>query len=105
MSYLETIADKTGNVISVVELRRLLIEVKEKKPEVCVRFRLIGELWARSFMSVAAVTDRGVVLKEDVNNTFTAISNLSDVIQFEIDEPFQSFKPYNHYDVKPSPEF
>ena len=99
------IADKTGNVISVVELKRLLIEMKEKKPDACVRFRLIGELWARSFMSVAAITDRGVVLKDDVNNTFIAISNLSDVIQFEIDEPFPGFRPYNHYDVKPSPEF
>jgi hypothetical protein len=97
--------DRTNNVISVIELKRLLIELKEKKPGVCVRFRLLGELWAKSFMTIATVTDRGVLLKDEVTNNFSAISNLSDVIQFEIDEPFQGYKPYNHYDVNPSFEF
>jgi hypothetical protein len=97
--------DRTNNVISVIELKRLLIELKEKKPGVCVRFRLLGELWGKSFMTIATVSDRGVVLKDEATNNFSAISNLSDVVQFEIDEPFQGYKPYNHYDVNPSIEF
>jgi hypothetical protein len=105
MTPFEALKDKTSNEVSLVELRRLLVEVKEKKPGVCVRFRLMGELWAKSFMSIAGVTEKGVVLRDDSANTFVAITNLSDVIQFEIDEPFQSYKPYNHYDVKGSAEF
>jgi hypothetical protein len=97
--------DKTNNVISVIEFKRLLVDLKEKRPGVCVRCRLIGELWAKSFMSIAGVTEKGVLLKNDSTNSFVAISNLVDVIQFEIDEPFQGYQPYNHYGVKPSAEF
>jgi hypothetical protein len=105
MSYSEAIGEKTNNWISTVELRRLLIDLKEKRPGVFVRFRLIGELWAQNFLSIAGITENGVLLKDERNNTFIVISNLTDIIQFEIDEPFHSFRPYNHYDVKPSVDF
>jgi len=100
----EAIHEK-NNAISVVELKRLLTDLKEKKPGVCLRFRLLGELWAKSFMTIASLSDKGVVLKDDSTNSFVAVSNLVDIIQFEIDEPFQGYKPYNHYDVYPSAEF
>jgi hypothetical protein len=99
------VREHASNLISVVEFKRLLVELKEKKPGVLVRFRLLGELWARNFMSIAGVSERGVIFKDEVVNNFIILSNLTDVIQFEIDEPFQSYRPYNHYDVKPSPEF
>jgi hypothetical protein len=105
MTPFETLMDKTNNAISVVEFKRLLVDLKEKRPGVCVRFRLIGELWAESFMSIAGVTEKGVVLKNDNTSSFVAISNLLDVIQFEIDEPFQNYQPYNHYGVRPAAEF
>ena len=100
----ESVYEK-NNAVSVVELKRLLTELSEKKPGVCVRFRLLGELWAKSFMTIANLSPRGVLLKDDSTNIFVAISNLTDVVQFEIDEPFQAYKPYNHYDVYPSVEF
>jgi hypothetical protein len=105
MSSPQALMDRTNNLISVIELKRLLIDLKEKRPGICVRFRLMGELWARNFMSIAGVTDKGVVLKDSPNNNFIAISNLSDIMQFEIDEPFQGFRPYNHYDIVLSQEF
>lgn len=93
------------NSITVLELKRLLIELKEKKSDVCVRYRLLGEMWAISFKSIVLINEKGLVLKDEVDNKFTAISNLSDIIQFEIDQPFQDIKPYNHYTVKLSKEF
>jgi hypothetical protein len=99
------VKEREHDVISVIELKRLLIELKEKKPCVLTRFRLLGELWATNFMSIAAVTEKGVIFKDDINNSFVVLSNLSDVIQFEIDEPFQGYKPFNHYIVTPSAEF
>jgi hypothetical protein len=104
MSYLEALKDRSNNVLSVIELRRLLIDLKEKRQGIFVRFRLLGEMWATNFMSIAGMTETGVLLKDDISNNFVVISNLTDVIQFEIDEPFQGYKPYNHYDVKPSDE-
>jgi hypothetical protein len=99
------IRERANNLISVVEFKRLMVDLKEKKPGVLVRFRLLGELWAKNFMSIAAVFDKGVIFKDEVVNNFIVLSNLTDVIQFEIDEPFQGYRPYNHYDVKPSPEY
>lgn len=99
MARSEAILAGSNNLISVIELKRLLIDLKEKKPSASIRFRLLGELWATSFMSILAVTERGVLLRDEVSNRFSAISNLADVIQFEIDEPFQGYRPYNHYDV------
>ena len=105
MSGQDAIKNRRTNAVSVVELKRLLIDLREKKPTACVRFRLLGELWSKHFYSIAAVTDKGVVLKDDNSNNFIAVSNLTDVVQFEIDEPFQGFRPYNHYDVNPSADF
>lgn len=105
MSVFEAVHDRTNNTITIIELKRLLVDLIEKKPGVCVRFRLLGELWAKSFSTIAAVGDRGVVLRDEATNTFHAITNLSDIIQFEIDEPFQGYRPYNHYEVNLSVEF
>jgi hypothetical protein len=99
------VKERGHDTISVLELKRLLIDLKDKKPGVLARFRLLGELWATNFMSIAAITEKGVIFKDEVINSFVILSNLSDVIQFEIDEPFQGYKPFNHYNVTPSTEF
>lgn len=92
---------KKDNAISTAEFRRLLLDIGEKRPGVCLRYRLLGELWARDFLSVAALTQSGLLLKDISGTRLTVISNLSDIIQFEIDEPFQGYRPYNHYEVRP----
>jgi hypothetical protein len=89
-----------ANAVSVVELRRLLVELAEKRPGICIRYRLMGELWARDFLEIAAITDKGVLLRDESGTKLTVISNLSDLIQFELDEPYQTYRPYNHYDVR-----
>lgn len=95
---------KKENLISVAEFRRLLFDIAEKRPGVCLRYRLLGELWARDFLSIAGITENGIVLKDDSGTRLTVVTNLSDIIQFEIDEPFQGFRPYNHYEVRPTVE-
>jgi hypothetical protein len=86
--------------ISVVELKRLLVDLKDKRPDIGVRFRVLGDLWDKNFASIVLVTEKGVIVNEG-NDRICTIPDLRNIIQFEIDGPFQNFQPYNHYDVSP----
>jgi hypothetical protein len=95
---MEVTVNKT--LISVVELRRLMVDLAEKRPDICIRFRLLGELWNVYFLRIMRVTEKGALLFDDHNN-MVSISDLNFVMQFEIDRPFQGFQPYYHYEVTP----
>lgn len=85
--------------VAVLELRRLLIELKEHRPDICIRYRLMGQMWAQNFSRVIEVSDRGVLLHDEHSNRHVSISDLSKIMQFELDKSFQSYQPHNHYDV------
>ena len=95
---MEVTLNKT--LISVLELRRLMVDLTEKRPDICIRFRLLGELWTVQFMRVMRMSDKGVVLLDDING-LVSVSDLNFIMQFEIDKPFQGFQPYYHYEVTP----
>ena len=95
---MEVTVNKT--LISVLELRRLIVDLSEKRPDICIRFRLLGELWTIHFMRVMKTTDKGAIFFDE-NNNLVSISDLNFVMQFEIDKPFQGFQPYFHYEVTP----
>ena len=90
-------------LISVLELKRLMVDLYEKRPDICIRFRLLGELWAVHFMRCMRMTEKGAVLLDD-SQGLVSISDLNFVMQFEIDKPFQGFQPYYHYEVTPGLE-
>jgi hypothetical protein len=91
--------------ISVLEVRRLLVELREHRPDICLRYRLIGQMWATNFLRVIQVTDEGVLLRDETSNRVVRISELAQMMQLEIDKPFQAYKPYCHYDVVLSSEW
>jgi hypothetical protein len=93
------------NLISVIELRRLLIELKDKHPDVCIRFRILGEMWFRNFVKIVYVTEKGAILHDEQAGKLLAVLDLNSVVQLELDGRFQNYQPYLHYDVKPLPEF
>jgi hypothetical protein len=90
------------NPIQVLELRRLLYELKDQQPDICVRFRLLGEKWQASFMRVSELTEEGVVLFNENNNQAIAIKDLREIVQFEVDARYQNYQPHNHYNVQPA---
>lgn len=92
--------DKTRTMVSTVELRRLLVELKEKRSDIHLRFRLIGQLWRQNFLKIIDVNDRGVVLVDEVDNALIFLTDLSRIMQFEIDANFQGFSPHHHYTVE-----
>ena len=85
--------------VAVLELRRLLVELKEHRPDICIRYRLMGQMWAQNFLRVMDVSDRGVLLHDEQSNRDAFISDVSKIMQFEIDKSFHSYQPHNHYDV------
>ena len=87
-------------LISVLELKRLMVELVDKRPDICIRFRLLGELWTRDFFRVARVTDKGAVFLDETQG-LVSVSDLNFIMQVEIDKPFQGFQPYYHYEVTP----
>lgn len=95
---MEVTMNKT--LISVLELRRLMVDLSEKRPDICIRFRLLGELWTVNFLKVVRLSDKGVVLFDDVHG-LVSVSDLNFIMQVEIDKPFQGFQPYYHYEVTP----
>jgi hypothetical protein len=87
------------DTVSVLVLKRLLVELKEKRPDICIRYRCMGELWRQNFTRVVFITDRGVFLNDEVLNKLITIPDLSIIMQFELDNRFQNFQPYFHYNV------
>jgi hypothetical protein len=87
----------------VLELRRLLYALKESRPDIFFRFRLMGEMWQPNFMGVLLFTENGVALNDTQTNKVHFISDLNNVMQFEIDQAFQQYQPHFHYSIDPAP--
>jgi hypothetical protein len=86
--------------VAVLELRRLLYELKDQRPDICVRFRLLGDMWQTSFHHVKSLTERGVILTNESKNETIAIMDLREVVQFELDARYQNYHPHNHYSIE-----
>lgn len=88
-----------GNQIPEIELRRLLYELRDRRPDICIRFRLLGEMWQSNHLRVIKLTDRGVVLFDEAEGKVYVINDLRNVMQFELDQIFQQYQPHFHYEV------
>jgi hypothetical protein len=91
--------------VAVLALKRLLVELNEHRPDICIRYRLLGQMWLDNFLRVVEISENGVVLYNETINTFVRIPELSAIIQFELDKTFQSYQPYVHYEVVTSGEW
>jgi hypothetical protein len=91
--------------ITVTELRRLLIDIRDKRPDICIRFRLLGEMWNTTFLKIIAIGEKNVVLASEQDGRLYTMSDVSRVVQFEIDSPFHQYKPYFHYSIVAVPVF
>jgi hypothetical protein len=94
--------DKNMTLISVLELKRLLVELKDRRPDICFRYRLLGEMWKPNFMRIIDISEKGAVLNDENNNKLLFLPDLTQVMQFELDAKFQQFQPHFHYEVQPT---
>lgn len=58
-------------------------------------------MWQSNFYLVLKLTDEGTIFMEEGTNKLLFVQDLRKVIQFEIDKPYQNFKPHSHYNVDP----
>jgi hypothetical protein len=88
-------------LISVNELKCLLIEIREKQLDICFRYRLLGEMWCDSFYRILHVTDHGAIFIDEIKGQVVFLNSLFNIMQFELDVRFQNFEPHYHYEVSP----
>ena len=91
----------TTKLISVAELRRLLYNLRDHQVNVCIRFRKLGEMWKMNFMQVVDLNERGAIFNDLTISEFVFVMDLDEIMQFELDGRFQTFEPFNHYEVTP----
>lgn len=84
------------------ELRQLLHHIQNPRLHICIRFRLIGQLWQSHFMRVVLVVEEGVTFEDEKESKLLSIKNLNDIMQFELDQPLFQYEPHYHYEVQPS---
>ena len=100
----ERMHEATRKVV-ILELRRVLVELREHRPDICIRYRLLGQMWVPNFHRVIQVTEEGVILNDETSERVVSIRSLAQFMQFELDKPFQLYQPYFHYDVSTSGEW
>lgn len=89
----------TKKSLTILELRRLLIELKEKRPDICIRYRLIGEMWMDNFTKIRSVIGNSLFVEYERIGMMIHVPNIGNIIQFEIDQNFQQYAAHFHYEV------
>src|SRR5205085_5231724 len=90
-----------SKVVTVPELRKLLYDLRDHRVDVLIRFRRLGEMWKPNFMTIVDLNDRGAIFNDATTNEFVFAMDLGDIMQFEIDNRFQMYEPFYHYEVTP----
>lgn len=89
----------TGKEVSLLELKRLLHSLKDSRPDICIRFRMIGEMWQNHYCRIIDITEKGVTLNDEKFNKLIFIKDLKNVMQFDLDHAFQQYEPHFHYSI------
>lgn len=89
----------TSNLISALELRKLLYTIVDNGSKASFRYRILGEMWQPNFLRVVQIAEQGVLLNDETTNSFKFLPDLSQIVQFEIDAAVHGFLPHNHYGV------
>jgi hypothetical protein len=85
---------------SFLQLRQILIDILEHAPNVCVRFRLTGELWQTHMVKIVSVTEDRILVRDESISKLISIP-IHRIIQFELDNKFKVLQPHFHYEVAP----
>jgi hypothetical protein len=94
--------DRSKNYITTFYLRSLLSELGSREIPVGIRFRILGEMWKPHFMRVVRLTDRGAIFVDESSKEFVFVSELNDIVQFEIEDRVHELQPHFHYEVTAS---
>lgn len=85
--------------LDVVELKRLLTDILEKRPDIFIRFRIVGQLWQINFFNITGISEDDVFFFDHRQQSTVRI-HIRDIMQIELEGVFQSYRPHFHYTVK-----
>ena len=77
------------------------MDLTSQRPRVGIRFRLLGELWKPHFMHIVKMTERGAIFNDESTKEFVFVTDLADIVQFEVDDRYHELQPNFHYEVNP----
>jgi hypothetical protein len=84
--------------IGIVEFKRLLTDLTEKRPGISIRYRLIGHLWNNGFYALKKVLEDDVIFVEPERQTEIR-EQIKNIMQIELDGSFQTYRPNFHYTI------
>ena len=100
--YFSNLKDQEPNkIISTLELRRLFFNLRDQRPDICIRLRLLGKMWTDEFVKIKVVTEQGALFEDEKNDQLIHVSDMLNIIQFELDKPYGDLRPHFHYEVIP----
>jgi hypothetical protein len=85
--------------VSALELKRLLFDIRDRRPDVRIRVRLLGKMWGESFCAVEGVSETEASLFDDYKQKIISILNFNEIIQFELECSFFGYQAFYHYEV------
>lgn len=89
----------TTTAISVSEFEKLISVISEER-QARIRFRMRGELWYPNFLRVMRAGEHNRVLfVDETRNHNIILSDLSSIVQFELNAAIHPFEPGCHYQV------
>jgi hypothetical protein len=90
---------KNRKNIPLTGFKRLLHDIRDRRPDVHVRIRLLGQMWSEYFYEVLSITSEELLLFNEKADRYLKIPRIDDVIQFELECSFFGYQAYYHYDV------
>ena len=85
--------------IPVTELKRLIYDLHDKQSYTGIRFRFLGEMWQQRFLQIFSVTENQIIFFDEIAKQLLKLSDLSKIMQFEIDHNFHQYLAHFHYHV------
>lgn len=92
--------EETTTTVSPSELQKLLYTIADRQPDICIRYRSLGHLWYPNFLKVLKIQESGnAVFHDELCNKLISFSDISSIVQFELDSRFLHFEPNCHYQI------
>jgi len=88
------------NEVTTLKLRQLLHALKDLRPDICIRFRFIGEMWQTDYSRIIELNEKGGIFEDEKTSKCYGIPDFNNLMQFEIDKRFQEYHPHFHYEVR-----
>lgn len=89
---------QSNKAITALEFKRIIYELWEHSRDTRIRLRVVGQMWMKNYARIVHVTaTNGILIQEKDQMKYIS---LNDVIEFEVESPFQYLQPNNHYEVK-----